>query len=61
MTRTFEAIFDGTLLRFNETLDIAPNTVVRVTIETIDQTMPADFLSVCSAANLDVRRIGPKP
>jgi hypothetical protein len=53
MTRTLDATFDGTALQFNETLDIEPNTLVRVTIETVDTPSPSDFLAVCLAANLD--------
>jgi hypothetical protein len=53
MTRTLEATFDGTSLNFNEALDLEPNTVVRVTIETLSPNPPADFISVCLAANLD--------
>jgi hypothetical protein len=53
MTRTLEATFDGTSLHLSEALDLEPNTVVRVTIETLDAPLPNDFLSVCLAANLD--------
>jgi len=53
MTRILEATFDGTSLRFSEVLDLEPNTIVRVTIETVDPTVPNDFLAVCLAANLD--------
>ena len=53
MTRTMDAVFDGTSLKLNETLDLEPNTVVRVTIETIVPPMPTDFIATCLAANLD--------
>jgi hypothetical protein len=53
MTQTVEAIFDGKLLHPNEALDLEPNTIVRLTIETVDVPQTADFLAVCLAANLD--------
>lgn len=53
MTRTLEAFFDGTSLQLKETLDLEPNTVVRVTIETLDMPTPTDFLAVCQSADLD--------
>ena len=34
MTSTMEAVFDGETLRPNEPLELAPNTRVRLTIET---------------------------
>ena len=53
MTVTIEATFDGTSLQLNEPLDLKPNTLVRVTIETLDSPNPSDFLAVFLAANLD--------
>ena len=34
MLKTIEAVFDGVVLRPAEPLELAPNTVVRITIET---------------------------
>ncbi|BDI32424.1 hypothetical protein CCAX7_44750 [Capsulimonas corticalis] len=54
MTRTLNATFDGaSSLKLDEQLDLAPNTIVRVTIETVDVPAANDFLAVCLAANLD--------
>jgi hypothetical protein len=56
MTQTVEAVWDGKVIRLLEPLVIAPNTTVRVTVETIDtvpHTPPLDFGDICLAANLD--------
>ncbi|MEO7718279.1 MAG: hypothetical protein ABIY70_18925 [Capsulimonas sp.] len=54
MTRTLNATFDGaSSLKLDEQLDLAPNTVVRVTIETVDAPAANDFLAICLGANLD--------
>lgn len=36
MTRSIEAVFDGTTLRPDEPLELPPNTRVRLTIESLD-------------------------
>ena len=47
-------MFDGaSSLKLDEQLDLAPNTLVRVTIETIEAPANHDFLSVCLSANLE--------
>ena len=53
MTKTLEATFDGKVLQFNEELDLEPNTVVRVTIETIPVEKPKGFLAVARSLNMD--------
>jgi hypothetical protein len=44
MTKTFDAIFDGKVLRPENPLDVAPNTRVRVTIETTETGQPSEDL-----------------
>ncbi len=46
MTRTVEAIYDGQVLRLKEPLDLEPNTIVQVTINTVEppQSRPLSFL-----------------
>jgi predicted DNA-binding antitoxin AbrB/MazE fold protein len=55
MSKTLEAIFDGEVLRPEEPLELAPDTRVRITIETTDdsQSPPASFLQTARALNLD--------
>jgi hypothetical protein len=53
MTQTIEALFDGKSLHVKEPLSFAPNTVVRVTVETIETSTNNDFFAACIAANLD--------
>jgi AF2212-like protein len=55
MVKTIEAMFDGTVFHPAEPLALAPNTRVRMTIETL---LPAEsratsFLSTARALNLD--------
>ena len=55
MVKTIEALFDGVVLRPAEPLDLAPNTLVRVTIET-DLGMPEEessFLRTALSLNLE--------
>ena len=55
MIKTVEAWFDGKVLRPTEQIELAPNTRVRMTIETMppaeDET--ASFLQTARALNLD--------
>lgn len=55
MTKTLEAVFDGEVFRPDEPLDLAPDTRVRLTVETSDepQTQPASFLRTARALNLE--------
>jgi hypothetical protein len=55
MAKTIEALFDGTVFRPTEPIALAPNTRVRMTIETV---LPApdkatSFLRTARALNLD--------
>lgn len=54
MTKTLFAIFDGEVLRPDEPVSLAPNTRVRVTIETTEasSTPPASFLRTAQALHL---------
>jgi predicted DNA-binding antitoxin AbrB/MazE fold protein len=54
MTRIVSATFDGEVLRLDEPVDLEPNTRVRVTIETPeDTTSEASFLDVAASLNLE--------
>lgn len=55
MTKTLDAVFDGKVLLPDEPLDLAPDTRVRITIETTleTETPPASFLQTARALNLD--------
>ena len=53
MTRTIEATFDGEVLRPTETLDIAPQSKVWITVETSDKTKPLSFLDAAVAASIE--------
>jgi predicted DNA-binding antitoxin AbrB/MazE fold protein len=55
MSKTLEAIFDGEVLRPSEPLELAPDTRVRITIETADddQPPPASFLQTARSLKLD--------
>lgn len=55
MTKTVEAIFDGEVLRLKEPLELEPNTVVQVTINTVEETerKPYLFFEVASSLNLE--------
>ncbi|MDQ3606146.1 MAG: hypothetical protein M3418_08205 [Gemmatimonadota bacterium] len=54
MTRTLFATFDGEVLRPEEPVALAPNTRVRLTIETteVNETSSASFLRTSQALNL---------
>jgi hypothetical protein len=53
MTRTFEATYDGSVLRLDQPLNLLPNSKVRITVETIDEETPTGFLAVAMGLNLD--------
>ncbi len=55
MTKTLDAVFDGKVLLPDEPLDLAPDTRVRITIETTIESKvpPASFLQTARALNLD--------
>ena len=55
MTKTLEAVFDGEVFRPDEPLDLAPDTRVRITIETANEpgTRTASFLKTARALNLE--------
>lgn len=55
MTTIIEAVFDGTVLRLDRPLNLAPNTRVRVTIETMENAASLDksFLRTARSLNLD--------
>lgn len=56
MSKTLEAIFDGEVLRPEEPLELAPDTRVRITIETTNddtQSPPASFLQTARELKLD--------
>lgn len=55
MTKTLEATFDGEVLRPDEPLELAPNTRVRVTIETAVKVerKPFAFFDVAQALDLE--------
>jgi hypothetical protein len=55
MTKTIEAVFDGETLRPDEPLELAPNTRVRLTIETASSPCqaPMSFLRTALSLRLD--------
>ncbi len=55
MVKTVEALFDGTVFRPTEPIALAPNTRVRMTIETVApaEGATASFLRTARALNLD--------
>ncbi len=55
MGKTFEAIFDGSVLRPAEPLDLQPNARVRVTVESIaeQKVEGISFLDTARSLNLD--------
>ncbi len=55
MIKTVEAIFDGEVLRLKEPLDLEPNTVVQVTINTAEDTerKPYLFFEVARSLHLE--------
>lgn len=55
MTRTVTATFDGEVLRFDEPVDLEPNTKVRITIEE-SEPLPKktlSFLDTAASLNLE--------
>ena len=55
MVKTVEAVFDGKVFRPTEQIELAPNTLVRMTIETMPpaEGETASFLQTARALNLD--------
>lgn len=53
MRRTMAATFDGSVFKPDEKLDLEPDTVVRIIIETIPAARNGDVTAACLAANLD--------
>ena len=55
MVTTIEAVFDGKVLRPQDPLALAPNTRVRITIETMESGTgkPTSFLDTARSLNLD--------
>lgn len=55
MTKTLEATFDGEVFRPDEPIELAPNTRVRVTIETTlkSERHPFAFFEVAQSLNLE--------
>ena len=55
MVKTIEAFFDGTVFHPTEAIALAPNTRVRMTIETVlpAESKGASFLRTARALNLD--------
>jgi hypothetical protein len=54
MTTTVYAMFDGEVLRLDEPVPLAPNTRVRVTIETEQpEQPPVSFLRAARSLNVD--------
>lgn len=54
MTQTIEAIYDGTVLRPAEVLELEPNTRVRLVVEALpDAPAPASFLRVARGLKLE--------
>lgn len=54
MIQILDAIFDGTVLRPEEPIELRPNTRVRITIESVEPTeiQPLSFLQTACALNL---------
>ncbi len=55
MVKTIEALFDGNVFRPTEPIALAPNTRVRMTIESVppDEGETASFLRTARTLNLD--------
>ena len=55
MSQTLDAIFDGSVFRPDQPIELEPNTRVRITIESasISQTEPESFLQVARSLNLE--------
>ena len=54
MTITLDAVYDGKILRFNQPIELEPNTRVRVTIEANQRTVTKkrSFLRTARSLNL---------
>ena len=55
MVQILEAVFDGTVLRPDEPIELEPNTRVRLVLETMPQATqePASFLRTARSLQLD--------
>lgn len=55
MSQTFEAVYDGSVLRPETALELPPNTRARVTVEPLPTSTPAaqSFLDTAISLNLD--------
>ena len=55
MSRTFDAVFDGSVFRPDEPIELEPNTRVRITIEPTptSESEPQSFLQVSRSLNLE--------
>ena len=55
MVTSVEAVYDGQVLRPDKPVELAPNTRVRITIETIETPPPEplSFLTVAQSLNLE--------
>lgn len=55
MTKTIEAVFDGSVLHPDEPLSLVANTRVRITVETLSQSTPSppSFLRVARSLELE--------
>jgi len=55
MVKTIEAMFDGRTFQPTEPVDLAPDTLVRMTIETVAErpVAPRSFLATARSLNLD--------
>ena len=55
MTLTVEAIYDGSVLRLEKSLELEPNTRVRLTVEVLPSAAapPASFLRTARSLNLN--------
>ena len=54
MSQTLDAIFDGSVFRPDEPIELEPNTRVRITIEptSAEERQPESFLQVARSLNL---------
>ena len=55
MSQTLEAVFDGSVFRPDQPIELEPNTRVRITIEpaTTSEKEPQSFLQVARSLNLE--------
>jgi hypothetical protein len=54
MVKTIEAVFDGTVFQPTEEIELAPNTPVRITVETLPfRPEETSFLKLARSLNLD--------